>query len=284
MYSVGFLLLVLLLIPFYFKFPGHMERVHHMNKEIHEHANDHPRGHHHRGFGFFSNPGMVMQVSRNIYLFAFVFALVLLIKIAQKWRRFEKEKMSTELNYLKAQINPHFLFNTLNSVYSLSIEEKAVNTSAAIVKLSGMMRYVTSEALAEKVSLENELDYINSYIELQKIRFGDTVNLNVDLVKVNKPLSIAPLILISFIENAFKYGVNPEENSEINISILLKNTSLQLIVKNNKVKMVDQEVIGSGIGIQNTKNRLDLLYTGKYNLLIDDKEGFYSVNLEINLI
>lgn len=283
MYSVAFLLLVLLLIPIFFKFPEHIEGMHHFKKEIHNHADNHPVGHRHHGFGFFSNPGMVIQVSRNIYLFAFVFALVLLIKIAQKWRRFEKEKMSTELNYLKAQINPHFLFNTLNSVYSLSIEERAVNTSAAIVKLSGMMRYVTSEALAEKVSLEKELDYINSYIELQKIRFGDTVKLSVDLVKINKPHSIAPLILISFIENAFKYGVNPEENSEINISIYLKNTTLQLFVKNKKVKMIDQEVIGSGIGIQNTKNRLDLLYSGKYNLLIDDKEGFYSVNLEINL-
>ena len=89
--------------------------------------------------------------------------------------------------------------------------------------------------------------------------------------------------MISFIENAFKYGVNPEENSEINIAIYLKNTSLQLLVKNKKVKMVDQELIGSGIGIQNTKNRLDLLYSGKYILVIDDKEEFYSVNLEINL-
>lgn len=225
----------------------------------------------------------MVMVNRSMYMFFFAFSVGLLIKITQKWRQSEKEKMNSELSYLKAQINPHFLFNTLNSIYALSLNENASGTSEAIIKLSSMMRYVTQEALSEKVSLEKELEYIRSYIELQRLRFGDTVKLNIYIEKAGALQKIAPLILISFIENAFKYGVNPQENSEIFIKITIDKDVLRLIVNNNKVLIVNEAVAGSGVGIQNTINRLNLLYDGYYELHIDDKKETYNVDLKLVL-
>jgi hypothetical protein len=277
--TLGIILLLIAIVPLYFDlFVQQLGMPHRrppmgMDQAGHPHPHPHPPRHR----------LIHMLIQRNLYMFFFVFSVGLLIKMTQKWRESEKEKMNTELSYLKAQINPHFLFNTLNSIYSLSIVENANNTAEAIIKLSSMMRYVTQEALGDKVSLEKELEYIDSYIELQKIRFGETVKLNVSIDRAHQFQYIVPLILISFIENAFKYGVNPEENSEITIKIEITGDRLKLFVKNNKVHTVDDGGLGSGIGIQNTINRLNLVYDGQYELMIDDNEKTYSLNFELLL-
>jgi hypothetical protein len=227
--------------------------------------------------------GFVMRELRKfIFEFLIVFVFSLMLKINNRWKQAEKEKLNAELSYLKAQINPHFLFNTLNSIYALAIE-KSDYTATAVVKLSEMMRFVTTEANSDFVSLEKELNYISSYIELQKIRFGNTIKL---IYKVEgNPIGkkITPLILIPFVENAFKHGVNPEENSSININIDINESILHLSVFNNKVNVRAQNEERTEQGIENTKNRLQHLYPSKHLLVIDDNKSSFSVSLTIDL-
>lgn len=224
----------------------------------------------------------LFEIGNVLFLFLIVFFLSLILRINQRWRQSEKEKLGAELSYLKAQINPHFLFNTLNSVYSLAIE-KSDKTASAIIKLSSMMRYVINEAHFPLVSLEKEVNYIRSYIDLQRIRFGDAVSLRFDVNGQIQGLQIAPLILIPFIENAFKYGVNAEENSDIKIIITVSQRTLLMMVSNNKVAVRENDENKSGLGIGNTKSRLHLLYPGRHTLVIEDNQSNFVVSLEMEL-
>lgn len=218
----------------------------------------------------------------SLYLFLIVLFASLLLKTNQRWRKLQQEKLETELSYLKAQINPHFLFNTLNSIYSLAIE-KSDYTATAVVKLSGMMRYIISESNRNFVSLEKEINYINDYIELQKFRLGGTVNIGYQVKGNYFAREIAPLILITFVENAFKYGVNPEEFSAIDVFVEVKDEVLLLSVENNKVTTNISKSEVSGLGISNARNRLELLYPDRHKLLIRDAGAKFKVYLEINL-
>jgi hypothetical protein len=225
----------------------------------------------------------IFRMGHNIIFFLAVVFFSLLLKINNRLKQTEKEKLKAELSYFKAQINPHFLFNTLNSIYSLAIQ-KADNTADAVVKLSGMMRYVLSDASHDFVPLEKEIGYITDYIDLQRIRFGETVKIDYQACDAVPGKMIAPLILISFIENAFKFGVNPEEESYISVKIDLSDAMLQLHVFNNKVH--DQQEIESqgGLGINNAKQRLGLLYPNKHKLDIVVGETEFNVDLFINLV
>jgi LytS/YehU family sensor histidine kinase len=227
-------------------------------------------------------PLLMFRTGNVFLLFLIVFFLSLMLRIGSRWRKTEKEKLGAELSYLKAQINPHFLFNTLNSIYSLALI-KSDNTAPAIVKLSGMMRYVINEAHAEFVSLEKEISYIKSYIDLQQIRFGDAVQLSFVVNGELKGKAIAPLVLIPFVENAFKHGVNAEEDSVIKISIDIEDDMIQCQVTNNKVRLRLSEEEKSGLGIENTKARLQLLYPGSHVLTIEDGISEFKVYLQIVL-
>jgi len=218
----------------------------------------------------------------NLFTFLVVLFISLTLKINSRLKQAEKEKVSAELSYLKAQINPHFLFNTLNSIYSLAIENSDY-TATAIVKLSGMMRYILSEAGNDFVSLEKEVAYITDYIELQKVRFDNTFQLNYEMQGHTGGKKIAPLILLPFVENAFKHGVNPEEESIIFISIDIKDAGLTLIVKNKKVHINSNDTAGGGLGIENTRTRLQYLYAAKHKLEIEDTATDYVVTLTIQL-
>ncbi len=231
------------------------------------------------------HPGSGLDIPRFEHLFQFSIVLILsaLIRLNNRLRQTEKEKVNAELSYLKSQINPHFLFNTLNSIYSSAIQENADSTATAVVKLSGMMRYVISEAHNDFVSLEKEINYISDYIELQKIRLGDTVQVKYHVTGVTAGKKIAPLVLISFIENAFKHGVNPEQSSVIAIAIAITEEALQLLVSNSKVSTINAGTIRHNIGLENTRNRLQLLYPSKHDLLINEDEKEYVVLLKINL-
>lgn len=229
---------------------------------------------------FFMKTIFWTDVSRHFFLFSGVLLLSLMLKINERLKQAHKEKINAELSYLKAQINPHFLFNTLNSIYSLAIQ-KSDETANAVVKLSGMMRYVLTESQSEYVSLQKELDYIKDYIELQKTRFDSNVKLHFTTNGQTTGKTIAPLILIPFIENAFKYGVNAEENSEITIDINVNEAAINLYVKNNKVSIRPDPENKSGLGITNTKSRLELLYPGKHYLNIEDTATSFIVSLSI---
>ena len=227
--------------------------------------------------GYFFNEFRKLSLQ---FLIVFIFSLML--KINNRWKKSEKEKLDAELSYLKAQINPHFLFNTLNSIYSLAII-KSDDVASSIVKLSNMMRYVLSESSNEFVILEKEIEYIRNYIELQQIRFGNFIQFDCIISGDQKNKTIAPLILIPFIENAYKHGGNAEENSAIKIKIEITESQLILLVKNNKVVVQRSEELKSGLGVENTKNRLQYIYPTKHSLIINDTEKEYSVSLTLNL-
>lgn len=214
--------------------------------------------------------------------FAAVFILSLLLRINDQWKTAQKDKMSAELSYMRAQINPHFLFNTLNSIYSMAIS-KSDHTATAVVKLSGMMRYAITDAHMNLVPLQKEISYISDYIDLQQYRLGNTVKLNYRINGDPEDKKIAPLILISIVENAFKYGVNPEENSSIMVDLTIHEYFLVFIVKNNKVRTNVSEDEKSGIGIENTRKRLEMIYPGRHKFEIEETAREFSVVLTLQL-
>ncbi len=248
-------------ISFQWLSPKHHEHFH----ENHEYFNP-----------FFPHLRFVFSSFLSVLLFSLV------LKINSRWRKTEEEKLSTQLSYLKGQINPHFLFNTLNSIYYLA-SEKSEKTPDAIIRLSNMMRFVITEANQDVVSLTKEISYITNFIELQKLRLGHTAVLNYKIAGSTIDKKIAPLILIPFIENTFKHGVNPEEISVISIEIEINNQELVLKVENKKVKKQTKEV-KSGLGIQNAKNRLALLYPQKHQLSVEDLANDFKVTLKLQLL
>ena len=251
-----------------------------------------------------------MDITQHLFVYLVVLFLALLLKIRERLKQTEKEKLQTELSYLKARINPHFLFNILNGIYSLTIE-KSDKAPDAVIKLSEMMRYVLDESGNELVTLEQELKYIRNYIDLQQARFGSTIRLHHHIDELppsvqgqnpSPPLQsfpgpqpahhspvvpasgkkIAPLILIPFIENAFKHGINPEEDAEIYIGITIRGDELRLKVVNKKVHIRHSEK-HSGLGIANAKKRLQLLYPGEHTLRIEDNKEDFTVFVMLKL-
>lgn len=193
----------------------------------------------------------------------------------------EKQRIDQELAFLRYQINPHFMFNTLNTIYSLALM-KSDHTPDAVMKLSGMMRYVLQDVQPEKVSLESEFSYIRDYIELQKLRLSANVTVDLVIPEDSRGLEIAPVLLVPFIENTFKHGTSAHENIVIKINLKILDKYLVLLTENR----IFQERPGSGIsgiGIANTKKRLDLIYSGKYTLDLTREDGLFKVNLTINL-
>jgi len=215
--------------------------------------------------------------------FLLVIALAFLIKINAQLNEIHDEKLNAEVSYLKAQINPHFLFNTLNSLYALTLQ-KSNDAPNAVLKLSSIMRYVVTESSQDFVALDKEINYIKDYIELQKLRLDSNATLTFEVKGNTTGRAIAPLILIPFIENAFKYGINPDENSSIEIKIDIENQTLQMKVKNTIVASEIDEELKTQEGLKNTQKRLDLIYTGKYDLEVHENENVYDVNLKIELV
>lgn len=222
------------------------------------------------------------ELKHHLFLYMVVVFVSLTLNISQRWQITEKEKVNAELSYLKAQINPHFLFNTLNSIYSLSIQ-KSDNAPDAIVKLSEMMRYILTDAAQPFVSLKKELHQIDNYIDLQKIRLGKTVEINYTISGSADKQQIAPLILIHFIENAFKHGVNPDESSEINIAVAIRDNVLNFKISNKKVNSDHNNELNPGTGIENARTRLQILYPEKHQLLIMDTTEKFTVEINLTL-
>lgn len=225
---------------------------------------------------------LLVDVGHQLFLFLAVFFFSLILKINNRWKQAEQEKLNAELSYLKAQINPHFLFNILNNIYSLSIE-KSDEAPTAVIKLSGMMRYVLQDAGHHLVPLSREIDYMKDYITLQRIRFGATLPLILEVLGLPSGQLVPPLILISFVENAFKYGINASEDADIRISLQISETELHFNVFNKKVTFHEMPAAGSGLGIENTKKRLQLLYPGRHQLEIRDETNQFNVSLLLQL-
>jgi len=223
------------------------------------------------------------EAGNYIYMFLVALLCSFSLNLYFRWKQNERERMNAEILYLKAKIDPHFLFNTLNSIYALALE-KSDDTPTALVKLSGMMRYVFNEAKETFVWLDKEINYISDYIALQNIRLGNTVDLTYNVSGISAGKKIAPLILIPFVENAFKYGVNPEEESRIQIDITITTTRLTMLVVNKKVKIRKGSIAKSGHGVTTTRDRMQLLYPSRHILKIDDNEKEFTVSLQIDFV
>ncbi len=221
------------------------------------------------------------KMSYNIILFVICTFISISVRQQQQLLEIQKEKLNAELSFLKAQINPHFLFNTLNSIYALSIQ-KSNDTPTAIIQLSEFMRYMLKDTDADTVPLEKELTYISNYIALQKRRLGNTVQIKYTAPTGIINYKIAPLILMSFVENAFKHGVNPDQDSAIELTISLQGKQLHLLIENNKVTSIANNE-AMGIGSKNAVSRLAHFYPKKHLLTINDNEKIYSVNLTLEL-
>jgi sensor histidine kinase YesM len=206
----------------------------------------------------------------------------LALAYSNRLKQIEQEKLSAQIASLKSQINPHFLFNTLNNIYATALETSP-KSADMVDKLSEMMRYTMKETQKDFVMLEDEINYINNYIDLQKIRLDKSVKIEYCNSIDFSSLQTAPMLLIPFIENAFKYGVNSEQKSHIKINMELQKKELHLFVSNNKVSTQQETAEHSGLGIENTKNRLELIYPGKHLLTINESDKHFEVSLRINL-
>lgn len=198
----------------------------------------------------------------------------------------EKRQISSELALLKAQINPHFFFNTLNNIYALTYSDVPLSRDA-ILKLSRMMRYVLYETLQDTAVLSKEITFIKDYIELMKLRLHECTTVSFQEPKPDREYAVAPMLLLPFVENAFKHGTSAMQETEIFIDLKIENGVLMLRVVNQIYQEADPLKIDSGgIGLVNTQRRLDLLYPEKYTLDIDQnlEKGAYKVELKIDLV
>ncbi len=194
----------------------------------------------------------------------------------------EKLQKEMELNYLKAQVNPHFLFNSLNSIYSLA-RQQSLETPDLVMQLSELMRYQLESSKKDTVLLKEELEFIENYLLLEEKRLSNRCTIEFLIEGDLLGLQISPMLLIPFVENAVKHGAqSTNEQSSIDVSIAIKNTNLQFCVVNSKPLAVSKPK-RKGMGLDNVRRRLKLLYPGSHALEIDDKEKVYRVNLAIDL-
>lgn len=236
-----------------------------------------------RRFWFFPFTGTIM-------LFLLIMIISGGIKVINQWFKTERrneeivrEKVTTELALLKSQINPHFFFNTLNNIYSLAVTSSP-DTATAVLKLSSIMRYVLDDARSNYVPLNKEIQFIENYIALQSVRLTDKVTVRFIKEGNAEEKQIAPLLLIAFVENAFKYGISTHLSSVIDIALKVTDKHLNFIVTNQKLHNNNTDIAQTGTGLINTKRRLELLYPDKYSLQIEDKDNLFHVHLILDLI
>ncbi|MEM7381661.1 MAG: histidine kinase, partial [Bacteroidota bacterium] len=222
----------------------------------------------------------------------FVVSLVLIIKFIQlqtlqerKNKELSEQKLEAELNYLKHQLQPHFLFNTLNNLYGMIIT-KDENAGEIVLKLSDILSYMLYNSNDKEISLEKELDSLSNYIELEKLRYGKELTVTYDVSGVPEDHKIAPLILISFVENAFKHGPSDAlGDSWIRIKVQIEEGQIRFEVENSIDKesidkQTKQSRVVSGIGLANIEKRLELIYGDTYDLHISEGDT-YKVELTI---
>lgn len=235
-------------------------------------------------YGIYS-PG---HYASDMLYIIFYSACAILIRITVRWfeeRKANDEKLiqdhKFELELLKAQLNPHFFFNTLNNIYSL-VYKKSDEAPAALMKMSEIMRYMLYESKAEKVPLEKEIEHLNDYIELQKLRFTDPGYIDYTVAGDIINHQIPPMLLLSFVENAFKHGKKRVSNPGIIIRIDASEKLLNFIVSNYTIEPVNKkDSTYTGIGLVNIKRRLELIYPRCHDLTISAKNDRFTVNLNI---
>lgn len=241
---------------------------------------------------FTSNPHWNLKIL--VYFTIFPFLLILPAStaywmIAEKIRtddlarKRERENLKTELSFLRSQISPHFMFNVLNNIISLA-RIHSDKLEPTVIKLSSLMRYMLYEGDEARVPLNREVEYLQSYIDLQQQRFEGSVLVKTSLEPGPNDLLIEPMLLIPFVENAFKHGIGLIEDPQIEVSLSLEDSHLQFRVA-NKFNADSSETRDrtSGIGLSNVRRRLELLYGKEHTLIISQKDHWFFVNIQINL-
>jgi len=227
----------------------------------------------------------------NLLIYLFIFALstayqLIKDKIDSDKREQEKqnEVLKTELSLLRSQVNPHFMFNVLNNMVSLARKQSDL-LEPSLIKLSSLMRYMLYEADEEKVSIEKEMDYLQSYIDLQQQRFGKKVQVNVHMHSMDGQYRLEPMLLIPFVENAFKHGTGMIEDAQIDVDLRAEKNVLRFTVSNKynpgSFEIKDKT---SGIGLANVKRRLNLLYGKNHSLSISRHNNLFVATLVIQLL
>lgn len=233
-------------------------------------------------FRFFSWINLVIYILLLMVIFAWHFTLEWIRNERYK-RELIENQFTTELNYLKNQVNPHFLFNTLNNLFSIAQRNHDIETAGGITKLAGLMRYMLYESSVSKISLEKELLHIHNFIELNKLRYSeDEIVIEVIVEGDISQATLPPMLLLPFVENAFKHGVDIEKLSKIHIAVkavggIIQFTCINTILTNNFIIHEDH----SGIGLENVKRRLKLLYPNKHRLEISDTGSTFIVQLQL---
>ena len=231
---------------------------------------------------------LAIKLVSKSFINTFVVGVALFVLLVENWFRtqkyqlvIERERMESELKMLKFQVNPHFLFNTLNNIHTL-VYKKSERAPEAILKLSSLMRYMLYETEGNRVSLAKELEYLQNFVELQKLRLA--ANQQVAFIVEGNPNGheIAPLLLVPFIENAFKHGARASKDTLIEVVVKVMDGVLTFSCTNDYWNNAQSEV-NSGIGQANVKKRLELLYSGCYQLNVETQNDKYSVNLTLSL-
>jgi len=236
---------------------------------------------------FYSNVHIVQVTATSLFIVIFVSML----RFAKDWfelearkKEIENEKLTAELGFLKEQINPHFLFNTLNNLYYLAYT-KSENTTEVIAKLSQMMRYMIYESNHPQVPMSKEIEYMQNYVSLERLRLNNQIPISFDISGDTTNAQISPLILITFLENAFKHGVDANNPSSwVKVSIRVNGNKCQYMVENSK--RVNGSVVNtekSGIGLRNVMRRLELSYPGNFEINVNDDAKRYKVELQLKL-
>jgi len=223
----------------------------------------------------------------RLYLYAFIFVFIKTVKnraaVKHQLEVLQKEKATAELNFLKAQIHPHFLFNTLNNLYALTLE-KSDKAADVVARLSEMLDYMLYQGKEDKVRICREVELLENYMDLEQLRYGDRLQLNFDHKIGDSEIFIAPLILVSIVENAFKHGVSGIlQKAVIKIELTAEKGNIHFRVFNTKSAVAQQDVMNykQGIGLKNVHRQLELIYPKKYSWNIDEREDSYEVNLWI---
>ncbi len=202
-------------------------------------------------------------------------------KRERRLQELEKQQIAANMQLLKSQLSPHFLFNALNSIYSLSLK-KSDKLPKAILTMSDLLRYVTYDSNANHVKVQKEIDYIENYIALQKIRLSVDSQIIIDIKNNNPDAKIAPMIFIPFVENAFKHGTNIDGIADIKLNITVDEAEINFMIENKKYPDSQKDNV-HGIGIRNVRTQLNLLYNSRYNLNISDVDDVYKVVLKLQL-
>ncbi len=222
----------------------------------------------------------------SIFFFGLAWAASSGIRLNTEWHKAEKrrresenERLQVELKQLKSQLNPHFLFNTLNGIYTLTLT-KTDSASNAVLQLSHLLRYVMTETQYDFVPLDRDLEHLQHFVALHQMRLTAQTPVTFTIEGDPNGHQVAPLLLLPFVENAFKFGSSARDLSPVQIAVVITEKQLTLSCRNH---IRNTQAVSSGIGIANTRRRLDLLYNGRYSLHISEQKGIYNVLLNIEL-